>query len=109
MVNAFPLISIGYLVLFSLYVVVFAQVYGLYRSQEVRSGLNEQRLTVQAVLTAGLLLCGTLYVMRAIAVSRIVVALTMLFTMALMMVRRMRCGASCGSGASGWAMRRAMC
>jgi len=89
MVNAFPLISIGYLVVFSLYVVVFAQVYGLYRSQEVRSGLNEQRLTVQAVLTAGLLLCGTLYVAHGIAVSRIAVALTMLFTMVLMMARRM--------------------
>jgi exopolysaccharide biosynthesis polyprenyl glycosylphosphotransferase len=88
-VNAFPLISIGYMVLFSLFVVLFAQVYGLYRTQEVRSGLNEQRLTVQAVLTAGLLLCGTLYVAHAIAVSRIAVALAMLFTMLLMMARRL--------------------
>jgi exopolysaccharide biosynthesis polyprenyl glycosylphosphotransferase len=89
MVNAFPLISIGYMVLFSLLVVVFAQVFGLYRTPEVRSGLNEQRLTVQAVLTAGLLLCGTLYLARGIAVSRIAVALTVLFTMVLMMARRL--------------------
>jgi exopolysaccharide biosynthesis polyprenyl glycosylphosphotransferase len=89
MVNVFPPISIGYMVLFSLFVVLFAQVYGLYRTQEVRSGLNEQRLTVQAVLTAGLLLCGTLYVAHGIAVSRIAVALAMLFTMGLMMARRM--------------------
>ena len=88
MVNVFPPISIGYMVLFSLFVVLFAQVYGLYRTQEVRSGLNEQRLTVQAVLTAGLLLCGTLYVAHAIAVSRIAVALAMVLTMGMMMARR---------------------
>jgi exopolysaccharide biosynthesis polyprenyl glycosylphosphotransferase len=88
MVNAFPLISITYLVVFSLYVVLFAQVFGLYRTPEVRSGLNEQRLTAQAVLTAGLLLCGTLYAMHGIAVSRIAVALTMLFTTVMMMARR---------------------
>jgi exopolysaccharide biosynthesis polyprenyl glycosylphosphotransferase len=88
LLNIFPLISIAYLVIFSLYVVMFARVYGLYRSPEVRSGLNEQRLTIQAVLTAGLLLCGTLYVMRAIAVSRIVVALTLVLTMGMMMARR---------------------
>ena len=88
LLHEFPLISVVYLVLFSVYVVVFARVYGLYRSPEGRSGLNEQRLTMQATLTAGMLLCGTLYVMRATAVSRIVVALTLVFTMALMMVRR---------------------
>ena len=88
LLNIFPLISIAYLVIFSLSVVMFARVYGLYRSPEVRSGLNEQRLTIQAVLTAGLLLCGTLYVMRAIAVSRIVVALTLVLTMGMMMARR---------------------
>ena len=60
---------------------VFARLYGLYRSQDVRSGLNEQRLTVQATLTAGLMLCGTLYVMKQYAVSRLVVALTILITM----------------------------
>jgi exopolysaccharide biosynthesis polyprenyl glycosylphosphotransferase len=86
--TAVPLISVAYLVLFSLYVVMFARVYGLYRSPEGRSGLNEQRLTMQAVLTAGMLLCGTLYVMRAEAVSRLVVLLTLILTMAMMMLRR---------------------
>ena len=38
-------------------------------------------LTVQARLTAGLLLCGTLYLMRGYAVSRMVVGLTVLLTM----------------------------
>ncbi len=76
-----PLVSIGYLLVFSVYLVVFARLYGLYRSQDVRSGLNEQRLTVQATLTAGLMLCGTLYVMKQYSVSRLVVALTIVITL----------------------------
>jgi exopolysaccharide biosynthesis polyprenyl glycosylphosphotransferase len=89
LLHIFPAISLGYLLVFSLYVVIFAQVYGLYRSPEGRSGLNEQRLTMQTVLAAGILLCGTVYVLRGIAVSRVVVALTLLLTMAMLMLRRM--------------------
>jgi len=85
---AAPLVSIAYLVIFSLYLVLSARIYGLYRSPDVRSGLNEQRLTVQATLTAGLLLCGTLYIMRAYAVSRIVVAVTITLTLVMLMIRR---------------------
>jgi FlaA1/EpsC-like NDP-sugar epimerase len=83
-----PLISIAYLIIFSFYLVLSAQIYGLYRSTDIRSGLNEQRLTVQATLTAGLLLCGTLYIMRAYAVSRIVVAVTITLTLLMVMIRR---------------------
>jgi exopolysaccharide biosynthesis polyprenyl glycosylphosphotransferase len=83
-----PLTSIAYLLVFSVYLVVFARIFGLYRSPDGGSGLHEQRLTVQAVLTAGLMLCGTLYVMREYAVSRIVVALTISVTLVLLMVRR---------------------
>jgi exopolysaccharide biosynthesis polyprenyl glycosylphosphotransferase len=83
-----PLMSIGYLVIFSLYLVLFARTYGLYRSPDIRSGLNEQRLTIQATLTAGLLLCGTLYIMKAYAVSRIVVAVTISLTLVMIMLRR---------------------
>jgi exopolysaccharide biosynthesis polyprenyl glycosylphosphotransferase len=85
---AAPLESIVYLILFSLYLVFFARIYGLYRSTDIRSGLNEQRLTVQATLTAGLLLCGTLYVMRATDVSRSVIAVTISLALLLMMFRR---------------------
>lgn len=82
------LISVGYLLVFCAYLIIFSRFYGLYRSPDSRSGLSEQRLTVQATLTAGLLLCGTLYLTRAFAVSRIVVALTVVFTTILLMVRR---------------------
>jgi len=83
-----PLQSIAYLLLFCVYLVIFARIFGLYRAAESRSGLNEQRLTLQATLTATLLLCGTLFVTRAFAVSRIVVALTSVFTLVMMMARR---------------------
>jgi exopolysaccharide biosynthesis polyprenyl glycosylphosphotransferase len=86
--KAAPLTSILYLLVFSVYLVLFTRLYGLYRSTESRSGLNEQRLTVQATLTAGLMLCGTLYVMKEYSVSRIVVALTILLTMTFLMIRR---------------------
>jgi exopolysaccharide biosynthesis polyprenyl glycosylphosphotransferase len=45
-------------------------------------------MTVQAALTSGLLLCGTLYLSNGKAISRIVVALMVLFTTALLCLRR---------------------
>jgi exopolysaccharide biosynthesis polyprenyl glycosylphosphotransferase len=83
-----PLTSIAYLLVFSVYLVIFARIFGLYRSPDGGSGLHEQRLTIQAVLTSGLMLCGTLYVMREYSVSRIVVALTISVTLILLMARR---------------------
>jgi exopolysaccharide biosynthesis polyprenyl glycosylphosphotransferase len=62
--------------------------YGLYGPIQNRSGLHEQRMTVQAVLTSGLLLCGALYLFNGIAISRIVVALVVLFSTVLLCVRR---------------------
>src|SRR6185312_14409353 len=47
--------------LYGFLLVALNRSYGLYGSILSRNGLNEQRLTVQAGLTAGLLLCGTLY------------------------------------------------
>lgn len=82
------LISMAYVALFGLYVVLCSRWYGLYRQEASRSIMNEQRLTVQANLTAGLLLCGTLYMLRGYAVSRMVVAVTLLLAMSTMMVRR---------------------
>jgi len=83
-----PLVALMYLLLFGIYLVVFSRVYGLYGMQQHQSGLHEQRMTVQATLTAGLLLCGTLYVMHGYALSREIVLLTVLLTMMMQMVRR---------------------
>ena len=50
----------AYMVWFALCLVFFTRSYGLHGSIQSRSGLNEQRLTLQATLVAGLILCGTL-------------------------------------------------
>jgi len=77
-----------YVAWFGLLLVIFMRSYGLYEPILNRSGLNEQRMTVQATLTSGLLLCGTLYLARAEMVSRIIVVLTVLLTMVLLCTRR---------------------
>jgi exopolysaccharide biosynthesis polyprenyl glycosylphosphotransferase len=80
--------AVIYLLLFGVYLVFFSRVYGLYSVGQNQSGLHEQRMTAQATLTAGLLLCGTLYVMHGYALSRVIVTLTVLLTMLMQMVRR---------------------
>jgi exopolysaccharide biosynthesis polyprenyl glycosylphosphotransferase len=77
-----------YIAWFGLLLVILARSYGLYGPILSRNGLNEQRMTVQASLTAGLLLCGTLYLRRAEMVSREVVVLVVVFTTILLCVRR---------------------
>ena len=73
---------------FGVCVVFFTRSYGLYAPLQYRSGLHEQRMTVQAALTAGLILCGTLYVTRNLAVSRLVVFMVVLLSAVLLCVRR---------------------
>lgn len=73
---------------FSLCLVFFTRSYGLYGPIQHRSGLHEQRMTVQASLTSGLLLCGTLYLSSGESISRVVVALMIVFTTALLCLRR---------------------
>ncbi len=77
-----------YLLWFSVGLVFFTRSYGLYGPIQHRSGLHEQRMTVQATLVAGLLLCGLLYICREVAVSRAVVAMMMAITALLLCVRR---------------------
>ena len=86
--HAAHLPSLLMLLTFGLYLVVISRLLGLYRPSDASSGLHEQRMTIQAVLTAGLLLCGTLYLTRGYAVSRLAVLLTILFTIPMLMVRR---------------------
>ena len=83
-----PVVSLLYVLIFGLYLIFVSRSYGLYQPAQSRSGLNEMRLTVQATLTAGLMLSGTLYMMRGYGVSRIVVGLTVLLTMLMAVTRR---------------------
>lgn len=77
-----------YIGLFATYLIFFLRTYGLYGTMQLKSGMHEARMTIQATLTAGLLLCGTLYLSRGTMVSRIVVMLVVLFTGVLLCVRR---------------------
>ena len=56
---------------------------------QMRNTLHEQRLTIQASLTAGLLLSGALYLVRGEIISRGVVIITVVATTVLLCSRRL--------------------
>jgi exopolysaccharide biosynthesis polyprenyl glycosylphosphotransferase len=88
LIQSSPSILSFYVAWFGICLVFFTRSYGLYGPIQHRSGLHEQRMTVQASLTSGLLLCGTLYLSSGEAVSRVVVALMVVFTTGLLCLRR---------------------
>ncbi len=88
LIHSSPNILFFYIGWFGVCLVFFTRSYGLYGAIQHRSGLHEQRMTMQATLTSGLLLCGTLYLSNGKAISRIVVALMVVFTTALLCLRR---------------------
>lgn len=77
-----------YLAWFALCFIFLTRSYGLYGPIQNRSGLHEQRMTIQATLIAGLILCGSIYLSRGELVSRIVVVLSVLLTGAIVCARR---------------------
>ena len=77
-----------YLLWYGLCLVFFTRSYGLYGPIQSRSGLHEQRMTVQATVVAGLLLCGSLYIDRELNISRAVVSMTVGLTAVLLCIRR---------------------
>lgn len=80
--------DIVYLVWFMVAYLLVARRYGLYASVPSINGYHELRLVLQGCLTAGLLLCGSLYVFRAIQVSRILVVLMVTTSCVMLGVRR---------------------
>ncbi len=88
LIRSSPSLLFFYIGWFAICVVFFTRSYGLYGPIQHRSGLHEQRMTVQASLTSGLLLCGTLYLSNGEAISRIVVALMVVFSTTLLCLRR---------------------
>ncbi len=83
-----PRALLFYLMWFTICLIFFMRSYGLYGPIQNRSGLHEQRMTVQAILVAGLILCGTLYLLRGVAISREIVGLLVLMTTVLICTRR---------------------
>ncbi len=80
--------NLWYLFGFLLVLVFVLRRYGLYNGIPARSGLHEQRLIAQACLTTGVLLCGWLYLMRNLEVSRTLVITMVATTMVTLGVRR---------------------
>jgi exopolysaccharide biosynthesis polyprenyl glycosylphosphotransferase len=77
-----------YMLLFGACLIFFTRSYGLYGPIQNRSGINEQRMTLQATFVSGLILCGTIYLSRGEEVSRVVVVLSVLLTGVMLCARR---------------------
>src|SRR5271154_951319 len=88
LIKASPNLLFFYIGWYGICLIFFTRSYGLYGTIQHHSGLHEQRMTIQASLTSGLLLCGTLYLSSGEAISRIVVGLMVLFTTVLLCLRR---------------------
>jgi exopolysaccharide biosynthesis polyprenyl glycosylphosphotransferase len=77
-----------YMAWFAACLVTFTRSHGLYGPIGHRGGLNELRMTLQATFVSGLILCGTIYLSRGEAVSRIVIVLSVLLTAVMLCTRR---------------------
>ncbi len=84
-----PALTLFYLGWFMLALVMVSRRMHLYAPIQLRNTLHDQRLTVQACFTAGLLLSGALYFARGEVISRGVVILTLAFTTLLICIRRL--------------------
>jgi exopolysaccharide biosynthesis polyprenyl glycosylphosphotransferase len=82
-------LSIFYLIWFILALILVSRRMHLYGPIQMRNTLHDQRMTVQACFTAGLLLSGALYFARGEVVSRGVVLLTLGVTTFLLCTRRL--------------------
>jgi exopolysaccharide biosynthesis polyprenyl glycosylphosphotransferase len=81
-------ILIALLVFFAISLMVVSRRLNLYSPTQLSNTLHEQRLSVQACLTSGLLLTGTLYLIHGEDISRFIVLVTIgLVTVALSLRR----------------------
>ncbi len=82
-------LSVFYLIWFIVALILVSRRMHLYAPIQMRNTLHDQRMTVQACFTAGLLLSGALYFARGQVVSRGVVLLTLGLTTLLLCIRRL--------------------
>lgn len=80
---------LGFLAWYIFALVIISKRYHLYTPLRISSLLHEQRLSMQAALTSGLLLTGSLYLVHAENVSRSVVLLTVGLTTVILGFRRL--------------------
>lgn len=88
LIQSSPRMLFFYIGWFAVCLVFFTRSYGLYGPIQNRSGLHELRMTMQATLTSGLLLCGTLYLSSGEDISRVVIALVVVLSAILLCARR---------------------
>ncbi|MBV8115961.1 MAG: sugar transferase [Silvibacterium sp.] len=81
-------VNLIYLVWFILAYALVARRYGLYSPVPLSTGAHEVRLTVQACLNAGLLLCGGLYMTNNFMISRGLVLLLILSAIITLSISR---------------------
>jgi exopolysaccharide biosynthesis polyprenyl glycosylphosphotransferase len=84
-----PWLTLFYFCWYCLSLILVSRRMHLYAPIQLRNTLHDQRLTIQACFTAGLLLSGALYFARAEVISRGVVLLTLAFTTLLLCTRRL--------------------
>src|ERR1700734_942964 len=89
MFQSHPKVLLACLGWFILSLILVSKRYHLYGPMQMRNTLHEQRLTIQACLTAGLLLSGALYLGRGEIISRGVVIITVVTTTVLLCGRRL--------------------
>jgi exopolysaccharide biosynthesis polyprenyl glycosylphosphotransferase len=80
--------TLVYLALFAVCYMVVARRYGLYEAVPLQNGAHETRLIFQASLTAGLFLCGALYLTHDVVTSRLLVLLLPFITGVVLNIRR---------------------
>lgn len=83
------LLVVGYLVWFIVALIVISKRYHLYGNIRISGAFHEQRLTIQACCTAGLLLTGILYLLHGEAISRTLVLVTIALTTVMICTRRL--------------------
>ncbi len=88
LIHTSPHLLMFYFAWFAVCLTIFMRSFGLYGPIQNRGGLHEQRMTIQASLTSGLLLCGTLYLSNGTDISRKVVLLMVAFSTVLLCIRR---------------------
>ncbi|MFZ1084142.1 MAG: sugar transferase [Terracidiphilus sp.] len=82
-------ILFGLLGFFAISLIVTSKRLNLYVPTRLNNILHEQRLSLQACLTSGLLLAGTLYLVHAEDISRTIVLVTIGLTTVLLSLRRL--------------------
>ena len=82
-------ILLGLLCGFAITLVVTSRRVGLYSPKNISSFLHEQRLSMQVCFTSGLLLTGTLYLVRAEDIPRRVVLMTLILVTVCLSLRRL--------------------